>query len=75
VPLVPVLAGSDMKNGENEKYLRRDIPSLHGLRNLDVVHHGKVPACSLVCTYYTGNRQIFMLERYYKMNIYLMIKL
>jgi hypothetical protein len=24
--------------------------------NLDVVHHGKVPACSLVCTYYTGNR-------------------
>jgi hypothetical protein len=61
-----------MKNGEKRKYLRRDIPGPRGLRNLDVVHHGKVPACSLVCTYYTGNRQIFILERYYK-NEYLSV--
>jgi hypothetical protein len=38
------------------KYLRRDIPGPRGLRNLDVVHHGKVPAYSLVYVYYTGKR-------------------
>lgn len=42
--------------GKTETYLRRDIPSPRGLRNLDVVHHGKVPACSLVYVYYTRNR-------------------
>jgi hypothetical protein len=44
-----------MKKGKI-KILARHIPGPRGLRNLDVVHHGKVPAYSLVSAYYTRNR-------------------
>ena len=36
-------------------YLRRDIPVCAAYWSLDVVHHGKVPACSLIWVYYTRN--------------------
>ena len=51
-----MLPWSDMKTGRINEYLLRDIPGPRGLRNLNAVHHGKVPASSLVYAYYTGIR-------------------
>jgi hypothetical protein len=55
-----------MKIGEIENTCAAisSVRAVYG--NLDVVHHGKVPAYSLVYAYYTRNRRIFILERYYK---------
>jgi hypothetical protein len=44
------------ESGDDNEYLRRDIPSPRGLRNLNGNHHGKVPAYSLVYAYYTRIR-------------------
>lgn len=59
--------GSD--RGEGKLYLRRDIPVLRGLRELNANHHGKVPAYSSVYILLYEDWQVFVSESCFK-NIY-----
>jgi hypothetical protein len=46
--------------------LRRDIPFLHGLQQLNENQHGKVPACSSVYILLYEKCPVFVLEKCFK---------